>query len=63
MKNSAFGLTAVFKDENSEFYLKDNSTWDEFKNCELKEVFTNGKLVTEYSFADIRERLKQHLND
>jgi nicotinic acid phosphoribosyltransferase len=29
-KKSAKGLTAVYKDANGEFYLKDQATWDEF---------------------------------
>ena len=57
MKNSATGLTAVFKDENGKLYLKDKATWDEVKNCELKEVFTDGKIVSNQTLAEIRARI------
>lgn len=61
MKNSAIGLVAVFKDENGEFYLKDRATWDEVKNCELKEVFRDGKLLIDQSLAEIRARVNAAL--
>lgn len=61
VKNSALGLTAVFKNENGEFYLKDSATWDEVNNCELKEVFRDGKLVSDQSLAEIRARIQSYL--
>lgn len=61
-KNSALGLVAVFKDENNEFYLKDEATWDEVKNCEYLEVFTDGKLINEYSLEEIRKRIEKNLD-
>ncbi len=61
MKNSAFGLVAVFKDKDGEFYLKDKATWDEVNNCELKEVFRDGKLLIDHSLAEIRARLASYL--
>jgi nicotinamide phosphoribosyltransferase len=60
-KNSALGLVAVFKDENGEFYLKDQATWEEVKNCELKEVFTNGKLLIDQTLGEVRERINSYL--
>lgn len=56
-KKSARGLTAVFKDENGEFYLKDKATWEEVENCELKEVFRDGKLLIDQPLSEIRQRL------
>lgn len=56
-KNSAKGLVAVFKDENGEFYLKDQASWDEVNNCEFIEVFQDGKLLNDASLAEIRARL------
>jgi nicotinamide phosphoribosyltransferase len=57
-KKSARGLTAVFKnDYDGAYYLKDQATWHEVLNCELKEVFRDGKLLVEHSLSEIRERL------
>lgn len=61
MKNSAFGLTAVFKDADGEFYLKDNATWAEVENCELKNVFRDGKLLVDQSLSEIRARIAAKL--
>lgn len=61
MKNSATGLVAVFKDNTGEFYLKDRATWDEVKNCELKHVFCDGKLLIDYKLSEIRNRLASYL--
>lgn len=59
-KKSARGLLAVFKNEQGEYYLKQQATWDEVLNCELKEVFRNGKVLVEHSLSEIRERLASH---
>ncbi len=56
-KNSAKGLTAVFRDEKGELYLKDQATWEEVRNCELKHVFSNGQLLIDQSLSEIRNRL------
>lgn len=58
MKNSATGLVGVFKDQKGEFYLKDQCTWEEAKNSELKNVFEDGNLFIDQSLFEIRERLK-----
>lgn len=60
-KKSAKGLTAVFKDENGEFYLKDQATWEEVNNCEFVKVFENGKLMKDYTLQEVRDNLKQYL--
>lgn len=57
-KKSAKGLLAVFKDENGELYLKDQATWSEVHNCEFNIVFDDGKLYSEQSLSEIRERVK-----
>lgn len=57
MKNSAFGLVAVFKDNDGEMYLKDNANWEELNNCELKEVYRDGKLLINHTLAEIRARV------
>lgn len=56
-KKSAKGLTAVFKDENGELYLKDQATWEEVKNCEFVPVFENGKLLKDYTLQEVRDNL------
>jgi nicotinamide phosphoribosyltransferase len=53
MKKSAKGLTAVYE-QDGEFILKDQATWDEVKNCALKCVFKNGKIMKEYTLSEIR---------
>jgi len=60
-KKSAKGLTAVFKDENGEFYLKDQATWEEVLNCEFIKVFENGKITKEYSLSEVRQNLAKYL--
>jgi nicotinamide phosphoribosyltransferase len=60
-KKSAKGLTAVFKDANGEFYLKDQATWDEVNNCEFVKVFENGNLVKDWTLAEIRSNLAKHV--
>jgi len=57
LKKSAKGLTAVFKDENGEFYLKDQATWDEVRNCEFIPVFKDGQLLKDYTLSEVRENL------
>jgi nicotinamide phosphoribosyltransferase len=61
MKKSAKGLTAVFKDANGEFYLKDQATWDEVLNCEFVKVFENGKLMKDYTLSEVRTNLAKYL--
>lgn len=55
-KKSATGLLQV-KKENGRYVLNDKVSWTEEKDSELKTVFKNGKLVKEFSLAEIRERL------
>jgi nicotinamide phosphoribosyltransferase len=38
--------------------LIDEVTWDEEKQGELKEVFRDGKLLVDYTLAQIRENVK-----
>lgn len=61
MKKSAKGLTAVFKDANGKFYLKDQATWEEVNNCELIPVFENGKLLKDYTLAEVRANLASYV--
>jgi nicotinamide phosphoribosyltransferase len=61
LKKSARGLTAVFKDENGEYYLKDQATWEEMNNCEFVKVFEDGKLLKDYTLQEIRNNIKQYI--
>ncbi|PFH04517.1 nicotinamide phosphoribosyltransferase [Collimonas sp. PA-H2] len=56
-KNSAKGLVAVYKNDQGEFYLKDQVSWNEVNNCEFVPVFENGKLLNEVTLTEVRERL------
>jgi nicotinamide phosphoribosyltransferase len=58
-KKSARGLIQVLKDENGEYYYKDQATREEEENSELQIVFLNGKLVKEYTLSEIRENIKK----
>jgi nicotinamide phosphoribosyltransferase len=60
-KKSAKGLTAVFKDANGEFYLKDQATWEEVNNCEFVKVFENGQLIKDWTLQQVRNNLAQYV--
>lgn len=60
-KKSARGLTAVFRNENGELYLKDNATWDEVKNCEFVPVFRNGELLKDYTLQEVRDNISKYV--
>jgi nicotinamide phosphoribosyltransferase len=57
-KKSATGLLSV-KKENNKFVLYDKVSWEEEAKSELKTVFKDGKMVKEYSLAEIRAELKK----
>lgn len=59
-KKSAKGLVAVFKDEKGEFYLKDQATWDEVHNCEFIKVYEDGKLLKDWTLAEVRANLNKY---
>jgi nicotinamide phosphoribosyltransferase len=60
-KRSAKGLTAVFKDENGEFYLKDGATWEEVLNCEFVLIYQDGKVHKTYTLQEVRDNLAKYL--
>ena len=61
-KKSAKGLMQVYLDKKtSQLALKDQCSWGEEKQGELKTVFKNGKLLVDWSLSEIRERLKSHI--
>lgn len=57
IKKSARGFISVTKDDTGEYVAKDQVSWEESENCELKEVFRDGKLLIETSLQDIRGRI------
>lgn len=60
-KKSAKGLLKVFYNTKGILDYKDECTWEEENEGELKTVFLDGKLVNEDSLAAIRERIKKYL--
>ena len=56
-KKSAKGLTAVVRGADGRFALKDEATWAEVLDCELKVVFRDGRLENEQTLSEIRARL------
>lgn len=62
-KKSARGLLAVFLDEDGQYYLKDQATWDEVNSDknELKIIFEDGKFYNETTLTEIRKRIDAKL--
>lgn len=62
-KKSAKGLTVVYKNENDDFYLKDQATMEEVmsEKNELKVRFRNGQLFNQTTLSEIRERINKTL--
>lgn len=58
-KRSATGLLKVYM-EDGKYKLKEQVSWKEEKEGELKTVFKDGKLVREFSLAEIRKRLYEN---
>jgi nicotinamide phosphoribosyltransferase len=54
LKKSAKGLIAVYE-EDGEFVMKDQATWEEVKNCAFEQVFKDGVITKEQSLSGIRE--------
>ncbi|HEU5290685.1 MAG TPA: nicotinate phosphoribosyltransferase [Cyclobacteriaceae bacterium] len=59
-KKSAKGLMCVTSNGKG-YTLKDQCSWEEEGLGELKTVFKDGKIVRDYSLAEIRERVKTHI--
>jgi len=61
-KKSAKGLMQVFRDpQTGKLALKDQCTWDEEAQGELKTVFRDGKLVKDWSLEEIRRTINSNL--
>ncbi|UKN00771.1 nicotinate phosphoribosyltransferase [Paracrocinitomix mangrovi] len=59
-KKSAKGLIKVEKSGDT-YVMKDQVSWEEEQTGELKEVFRDGKLLKDWSLAEIRNNLKGEL--
>jgi nicotinamide phosphoribosyltransferase len=59
IKKSAKGLLVVHKDENGEYILKDQATWNEVNSPDnqLKTIFKDGEFYNETTLTAIREKL------
>lgn len=55
LKKSAKGLIAVYQDDNGDFYMKDQATWEEVKNCAFVQVFKDSVLTKDWTLGEIRE--------
>lgn len=61
-KKSAKGLMQVYRDpQTGRLNLKDECTWEEEAQGELKTVFKDGELLVEWSLQEIRERVKEEI--
>ena len=59
-KKSQKGCCVVYTDETGELYYEDERTWDEAckdPNNRLKLVFRNGKMLKDYTLAEVRDIL------
>lgn len=59
-KFSAKGLTAVYE-KDGEFFLKDQATMEEVKNCAFVKVFSNSTITKDWTLNDIRARLTSYI--
>lgn len=58
-KKSLKGLQAVFQDENGEYYVKSECTWEEEQTGLLQTIYENGKFFNETTLTEIRERINK----
>lgn len=62
-KKSAKGLMQVYRNAEGKLQLKDQCTWEEEAQGELKTVFKDGSLIVDHTLTEIRERLKAQLKE
>jgi nicotinamide phosphoribosyltransferase len=60
LKKSAKGLIAVYEDDNGDFFMKDQATWEDVKNCAFVQVFSNGVVTKDWTLAEIREQVAKN---
>ncbi len=58
-KKSARGLITVLKNENGEYYVKDQATWEDVydESNQLKTLFKDGELIRTITLTEIRTKL------
>jgi len=61
MKKSAKGLLSVILDENNEYILHDNCTWEEESQGLLQTIYENGNFFNQTTLTEIRERINKNL--
>lgn len=59
LKKSAKGLLQVVKDAEGEYVLNDEVSWAEEQSGELREIFRDGKLLVDDTWATIRQRIAE----
>jgi nicotinamide phosphoribosyltransferase len=61
-KKSAKGLMQVYRDPASgKLALKDQCSWEEEGKGELKTVFKDGKLLVDWTLAEVRAKVRENL--
>lgn len=60
-KNSLKGFIAVYKDKYGKYYAKDEVSFEEEKQGELKTVFKDGKLLVDWTLQEIRNNINKSL--
>jgi len=56
-KKSLKGLQMVYKDENGEYQVKGECTWEEESQGELQVIFEDGKFYNQTTLTEIRKRI------
>lgn len=59
MKKSAKGLLQVSLNKDNEYELKDNCTWEEEAEGELKVIFENGVFYNQTTLTEIRKNINE----
>jgi nicotinamide phosphoribosyltransferase len=63
-KKSAKGLMQVYRHPSTgQLTLKDECTWEEEAQGELKPVFKDGKLLVDWTLAEIRGRIRRNISE
>jgi nicotinamide phosphoribosyltransferase len=61
-KKSAKGLMQVYRNPSTgKLAVKDQCSWEEEGQGELKTVFKDGQLLVDWSLAEVRERVRENL--
>jgi len=62
-KNSLKGLIRVEQDEHGRYYAKDGVTLEEEQGGCLQTVFEDGKLLRDFTLAEVRANLDKSIED